>query len=153
MGLVIAAITLVIALTPTGGDCVSVTASDAKREAALVFEGVVKTIERAKSGEFAATLEVQRVWKGDVPTEITVYYLQTIEGPLLNEDERRIIFAVRQTPAIRRAFGISDDWPLRDVWVPPCSGVSLADESVVRHLGRSRPPKGSSTGRTVRGRP
>lgn len=125
----------------TSGECLGVRPLDAKRAASLVFEGLVAKVERLTPYESAATLKVHRVWKGDVRNEITVYYrAMSIDGPVLNKGERRIIFAVPQTPAMR-PYGSSPDTPLRQAWVPPCSGSWPADESVVRQLGRSHEPK------------
>lgn len=123
-------------------ECIAVSPADAKRGAKLVFEGTVTKVEALNHPEYAATLTVDRVWKGTVPKDITVYYAGSIDGPALKEGDRRILFAVRQTPAMRKASGLSSDSPSRDVWVPPCSGAWSADSAVLMQLGPGRQPKG-----------
>lgn len=122
-------------------DCIGVRVVDAKRNAALVFEGTVTKTELVKHPEYETSLIVHRVWKGNVPKEITVYHIVSSEEPPLPVGERRIIFAVRQTPVMRKAAGGSEDVPLREVWLAGCSSAWPADEFVVRQLGRSHAPK------------
>ena len=121
-------------------ECIAVSIADAKRGATLVFEATVGEVEALNHPEYQATLTVHRVWKGDVPKQITVYYAPSVEGPSLKEGDRRIIFAVRQSAAMRKALKILPASPSREAWVPPCSGAWSADASVIEQLGRARPP-------------
>lgn len=50
-----------------------------KREATFVFDGTVTGVKRVgDSHERAATMEVHRVWKGNMSEEITVYFIVEI---------------------------------------------------------------------------
>ena len=150
----VAGIALLVAWAWAGvavrAECIALSVPNAKRTAVLVFEGTVTKVETLHHPESAATLNVHRVWKGDVPTEITVYYLSDpLDGPWLKEGERRIIFAQHQTPGMRKARGIAADSPMRDVWVPPCSGVWRPDDDLIKQLGRAREPKDTSRTETT----
>lgn len=106
----------VLSSTGVRAECVAVGLKKAKDTATLVFEGTVRRVVRLESPEYAAELQVHRVWKGTVPDEITVYYAASLDGPTLREGDRLAIFAIRQTETVRRASGIPDDRPVRDAW-------------------------------------
>lgn len=120
-------------------ECVLIPVDQAKRNAAIVFEGTVTNVAHLKGGERAATLSVHRVWKGPVPPEITVYFAPSIDGPSFEKGQRRIVFAGPQTDQTRR--DVAADVPTRSVWVYPCSGSEAVEDKTMRQLGRARPPK------------
>ena len=120
-------------------ECVLIPVDRSKRDAAVVFEGIVTNVEHLKGGEQAATLTVHRVWKGDVPPEITVYFVPSIDGPSFDKAQRRIVFAGPQTHRDRR--DVAADAPHREAWVRPCSGSQVVEDETVRQLGRARPAR------------
>ena len=87
--------------------------------------------------EYAATLTVNRVWKGHVGKEMTVYFVVIPNGPFFQKDHRSIVVANRQTS--RQSGGLDPAAPLRDAWVEPCSGFAWDNPDVLK-LGRSRRP-------------
>ena len=135
--LIVASLAGVLALLPPwrGSDCVAVTVSDAKRAAILVFEGTVTSVTVLKHPERQAVFRVHRAWKGNVGEDVTAHYAESVEGPMLNVGDRRIVFAVRHTPEVGKVVGTGDG-VRREFWVPPCSGAWNVDESVVKQLGR-----------------
>jgi hypothetical protein len=139
---VAAAMCLMAAWTPlaAGAECVNLSAKAAKDYAAFVFDGTVTAVERLETGEYMATLDVHRVWKGKVPARVSVYYVRNIDGPSFNEGQRTIIFALPQTAKIREDFGVPATAPQRTFWVLPCSGLSSDDHASIKQLGRSRKP-------------
>jgi hypothetical protein len=136
------AILLMTASIPLGvqAECVNLSPRDMKRYAAFVFDGTVTSIESLETGEYVATLEVHRVWKGKVPANVSVYYVQTIDGPSFEERQRTIIFAAPQTASIRKNYHLPATAPHRTFWVGSCSGLSPDDHVSIKQLGRSRKP-------------
>jgi hypothetical protein len=132
-------------------DCAGRSVRDKKRDATMVFDGVVTKIERLDTGEYTATLKVGRVWKGPVADQQTVYFAQdAFDGPQFREGTVALVFTIRATPesfpeTMRRAAGISDGAPLRSAWVPACWGqgrsfVTRISKETVKQLGRSHRP-------------
>jgi len=123
-------------------DCAAFTIPGIKRSAELVFEGTaVKVGPVEPGGELAATLQVHRVWKGNVPEETTVYYVGSTEGPDFPIGMRSVIFAWRLTPESQRRYGdLAPHGPAGAAWVPSCSGPVEANQRVLKQLGRSRKP-------------
>lgn len=124
-------------------ECIGTSLRSMKRDAVFVFYGTVRKIEQVGAGEHAATIDVDRVWKGKVSKNMTVYYMLTMNGPWIEEGKRLVIFARPQTPTTRKALGLPPDAPLRDVWVPGCSGTATPDnfDDLFEKLGRSRKPR------------
>jgi hypothetical protein len=132
------------------------------RAANFVFDGTVLSVDRVASdgtltrmddvdgslpgredgyaGEFAATLEVHRVWKGDVSRTFTVYFVWNRDCPSFKVGQRQIVFAHHQTERIRRLFGTDPRAPQRNAWVGPCSGYSAEDKRALKQLGRAGEP-------------
>ncbi len=56
-----------------------------KERSSYGFEGTVTSVERPREGSpyHSATIDVTRVWKGDVPKHFTVYYERGIDFPEL----------------------------------------------------------------------
>jgi hypothetical protein len=129
---------------PARAECLAGRVTDMKRGAVLVFEGTVTKVDRLETGEYASTMSVHRVWKGHASEVITVYYVPSLDGPVLEEGMSRIVFAVRKTPMCPRMPGMLVDGPPRDAWVPPCCGTAGAMETVRRQLGRSHKPSQAS---------
>lgn len=93
--------------------------------------------------EYAATMQVHRVWKGNVPSEITVYFVPNVDGPSFRQGDRRVVFARHQSEEIRRFIDPAS--PRRETWVQPCSSAPRWDEEkALKQLGPwhrpSRPP-------------
>jgi hypothetical protein len=133
-----------IALTPAlvRAECLGSTTSSQKRRAAGVFEATVASITPLERGEFAATLDVHRVWKGDVSSTTTVYFFSpSLDGPFVQDGNRYIFFVEPLNPAARKMYGLPADHPQRRNWVPPCGGSVPPVESVVRQLGQTRKVK------------
>jgi hypothetical protein len=139
---VAAAMLLMAAWTPlaAGADCINLSIKAAKRYAAFVFDGTVTALERLETGEYMATLDVHRVWKGKVPTKVSVYYVASIDGPSYNERQRTIIFAVPHTAKYVEDFHLPATAPHGTLWVPSCLGLSPDDHVSIKQLGRSRKP-------------
>jgi hypothetical protein len=124
------------------GECIGLKPRDAKKRAAKVFEGVVAEVYESGNGkELAATLDVERVWKGTVRRRITVYFVQSLDGPYFHAGRRVIVFAQPQTPELRNLASLSPDSPHRSDWVPPCQCLAEPREETVKQLGRSRAPR------------
>jgi hypothetical protein len=72
------------------------TVAEMKRWAAFVFEGTVVKIDRREhENEAAATLRVDRVWKGHVTEEMTVFYTRGSDGPFFEVGSRGVGSASR----------------------------------------------------------
>jgi hypothetical protein len=59
--------------------------------ASYVFEGTVVSVERVSDGypgSHSATIEVTRVWKGNVSRHFTVYFQVSIDFPVLEVGSR-----------------------------------------------------------------
>jgi hypothetical protein len=132
-------------------ECAGRSVRDKKRDATMVLDGVVTKIERLDTGEYSATLNVSRVWKGAVADQQTVYFAQdAFDGPQFREGTVALVFTIRATAksfpeTMRRTAGISAGAPMRSVWVPACWGsgsvVHDADfQETVKQLGRSHQP-------------
>jgi hypothetical protein len=148
----------------------------AKQSAAFIFDGTVTRVEHvasdgARAGvddypdnlmglmqpqdrylrEYAATLKVHRVWKGNVSKEFTVYFVPNWDGPSFKKGRRQIVVAVRQTAEMRRPpvhhNGLDPEAPLRDAWVEPCTGFVWDNKDTLKQLGRSQNPSSKSDSR------
>jgi hypothetical protein len=107
----------------------------------LVFEGTVSEVyDSGIANELVATIDVQRVWKGNVGRRVSVYFVPSIDGPHFDTDGRIIVFARPQTPDLRNAANLPREAPHRTTWVPPCGGVADPNEALIKELGRSRAP-------------
>ena len=130
-----------------------------KHYATFVFDGTVLRVEQmAADGtrtpvevdelfprekdyyarQFAATLDVHRVWKGDVSKTFTVYFVWNWDGPVFKVGQRQIVFAHHQS---QKPPGSDPSAPLRNPWVGGCSGYAANDKDVLKQLGRARKPK------------
>ena len=122
-------------------ECVGIPIPTLKSRAAQVFEATVSSVKPLEHREFVATLDVHRVWKGDTPSATTVHFsISSTTGPV-KVGQRYIFFTQPLTPAQRKAQGLPGDHQERANWVPPCTGPIPPDESLVKELGRSRPPE------------
>lgn len=129
-------------------ECFNIDARSTKERATLVFEGTVTKVEELENDEIEVTMEVHRVWKGEVGKLATIYYPA---GPLwgnppstprattwLKAGERFVVFtnvAFEGRPRLAQK---------RAAWVAPCYGLKRPDVDVIKQLGRSRKPKESS---------
>ena len=121
--------------------CVMTEPRRAKERASLVFEGIVTEVrESGIANEFVATIDVQRVWKGDAGRRVSVYFVRSDEGPNFDTGSRTIVFARPQTPDLRKIAGLPHDAPQRSNWVPMCEGGAVPNEAIIKELGRSHPP-------------
>ena len=102
--------------------------------------GIYSRLEDAHFREFASTLKVHRVWKGDVLETFTVYFVWNVDGPFFKVGQRQIVFAHHQAEGIRKFLGTDPRAPLRNAWVGPCSGYSAEDKRALKQLGRAREP-------------
>jgi hypothetical protein len=91
-------------------------------------------------GVYAATITVHRVWKGNVSSETTVYFVPNVDGPFLRPGVRQVVFARPLTEGMRKMYNIDARAPDGVPWVTPCSGVSSDDAEALKQLGRSRSP-------------
>ena len=113
----------------------------AKDRASLVFEGTVTEVyDSGIANELVATINVERVWKGEVGRRVSVYFMPSYEGPDFDTGRRTIVFARPQTPDLRKLANLPQDAPHRTNWVPMCEGAVDPNEAVIKELGRSRPP-------------
>ena len=130
----------------SASECFSIDARTTKQRAALVFEGIITKAEELENDEIEITMDVQRVWKGDVSNRIIVYYPA---GPLwgspestpratttwLKAGERLVVFTnagFEGRPQLAQH---------RKAWIAPCYGFKRPDADVIKQLGRSRKPK------------
>jgi hypothetical protein len=95
-------------------ECALITAEAvmSHREYELVFGGRVVDIQDFGPSGARVTFDVQRVWKGAVPSRIDLYYgRMSSEGPQSQfaQGEYGVAVAVRlKDVAMRRAFGVPD---------------------------------------------
>jgi hypothetical protein len=123
-------------------------ASDGTRTPVEDVGGIDGTFPRDEDlypREFAATLEVHRVWKGDVPKTFMVYFVWNVDGPSFKVGQRQRVAAHRQTADTRKFFGTDPRAPQREAWVGPCSGGTYSPgadyKDTDKYLGRGRTPK------------
>ena len=140
-------ISLLIAALLTGlsadasAECVRLETRDAKKQATAVFEGTVKAVEKGSfDHEFAATIEVRRVWKGDVPPAVTVYYVESIDLRF-EVGGTHILFTQPLTAKLRADYSLPAGSEPREMWVPTCVGEARADPGIVKELGQALPPR------------
>lgn len=147
--LLVAACLCVVVTAPVieATECFGIDARTLKRRAGLVFEGTVAKVEELPNDVIEVTMDVRRVWKGEVGKQATVYYPA---GPLwgsppstprattwLKAGER---FAVFTNVAFEGQPKLARD---RAFWVAPCYGLHRPDTGIIKQLGRSRKPKGA----------
>ena len=89
---------------------------------------------------YVATMDVHRVWKGDVSRQFKVYFVWNWDGPTFKVGRRQIVFAGAETEEIRDSLRIDPRSPQRDAWVFPCSGAPSDDEAIIKLLGPGRKP-------------
>jgi hypothetical protein len=151
IGYVLTVILLIAArVMPLGSsECFGIDARTTKQRAALVFEGTITKAEELGSDEIEITMDVHRVWKGDVSKRATVYYPA---GPLwgspessprptttwLKAGERFVVFT---NAAFEGRPRLAEH---RTSWIAPCYGFKRPDADVIKQLGRSRKPKETS---------
>jgi len=106
----------------------------------LVFSGTVVDVIRHGDEGFWATFDVDRAWKGDVPTRIDLYvWLLYPEVPRFERGRHYVALATRLTDErARRAAGISSPGIIAFAPVP-CSAYLEPD--ITRALGAAHPPK------------
>jgi hypothetical protein len=106
----------------------------------LVFSGTVVDIARSGDEGFWATFDVDRVWKGEVPTRIDLYvWLLYPEVPRFELGRHYVALAKRLTDErARRAAGISNAGIIAFSPVS-CSAYLVPD--ITRDLGVGAPPK------------
>ena len=143
-------------------ECVSITGilPAQVRSSAFVFDGTVLRVDEVASDGtltrvddadlstrtdperrypliYVATMDVHRVWKGDVSPQFKVYFVWNWDGPSFKVGRRKIVFAKAETEEFRKSFGIDPRSPQRHAWVFPCSGAS-SDEAAIKQLGPAR---------------
>jgi hypothetical protein len=156
-----AAICVLGACIPANAECVSI---PGRPLSAFVFDGTVLRVDQVASDGtltrvddadlstrtnpegwqyalvYVATMDVHRVWKGDVSAKFKVYFVWNWDGPHFKVGGRGIVFARAQTEKIRESLGIDPRSPQREAWVLACSGARIDDEAVVKQLGPARKP-------------
>ena len=114
-----------------------------KKVAHTVFQGTVRDVSKTGIGnEVAVTLQVERVWKGKVRRQVTVYFVPSIDPPQPEDfDTGRavIVFTHRLTPSGRKEARLPAG-PQRTNWVQRCGGPVAPTEATIKQLGRSRAP-------------
>jgi hypothetical protein len=161
-----AAICLLGACIPANAECGSIPGSLPLhvRLSAFVFDGTVLRVDQVASDGtltrvdeadlstrtnpegsqyplvYVATMDVHRVWKGDVSPKFKVYFVWNWDGPHFKVGGRQIVFARAETEEIRKSLGIDSRSPQREVWVFACSGARNDDEAVIKQLGPARQP-------------
>ena len=133
-GLVAAIGTLHVTGSAAGAECITTDVSIAKRNAAIVVEGTVKTQSDLAPGRVMIQVDANRVWKGDAKRTMTFVYARTAEGPSLKVGDRRVFFARPPTAADT----VSPSGPTFHLLT--CVGAMLLEPSEISKLGRSRPP-------------
>jgi hypothetical protein len=162
----VAAICVLAASIPANAECVSIPESLPLhvRLSSFVFDGTVLRVDQVASDGtltrvddadlstrtnhegwkyplvYVATMDVHRVWKGDVSQQFKVYFVWNWDGPTFKVGHRQIVFARAETEEIRKSLRLDPRSPRRDGWVFACSGARSDDEAVVKQLGPARKP-------------
>ena len=123
-------------------ECVVGRVPDMKRHAAFVFDGTVTVVKPVRALEQAATIEVHRVWKGNVPKEFSVYFVPGLDGPFVTLGKRQVFFArpLNEVPSEMSSPMIDRSGAPDRPWISGCSGLRSDDTKSLRQLGRSRKP-------------
>ncbi len=129
---------------PVAAECVGSTVRDQKRRAAFVFEGTVRGLTVVEGSETAAVIEIHRVWKGKVTTEVSIHFVPTSEGPSFTVGNRYVIFGVQETEARRKVYRLPSASHDETIWVDACSGPFPVAPELIKQLGRSRKPSSSA---------
>jgi hypothetical protein len=132
---------------PAAADCLGTTVRDQKRRVAFVFEGTVTALTVVEGPEAAVVIDTHRVWKGRVPTVVSVHFVPTSEGPSFRVGDRYVVFAVPETEAWRSVAGLPAGSHDGTMWVNSCSGPSPVSPELIKQLGRARKP--STAARTT----
>jgi hypothetical protein len=147
--LAVVLLTAATAMPLGSSECFGIDARTTKQRAVLVFEGTVLKAEELDNDEVEITMDVHRVWKGDVGKRATVYYP---EAPLwgspesspratttwLKAGERFVVFT---NAAFEGQPKLAEH---RTSWIAQCYGLKRPDADVIKQLGRSRKPKETS---------
>jgi hypothetical protein len=160
-----AAIGILATPISANAECVSIPGSLPAhvRLSAFVFDGTVLSVDQVASDGtltrvddadlstrtnpegwqyplvYVATMDVHRVWKGDVSRQFKVYFVWNWDGPSFTVGRRQIVFAGAETAETRKSLRIDPRSPRRDAWVFACSGAPSNDEEVIKQLGPGRP--------------
>jgi hypothetical protein len=148
---VLAAVLLSVATTtPLGAsECIEIDARTTKQSAAMVFEGTITKAEEIENDEIEITMDVHRVWKGEVGKQATVHY--PAFGPMAWGGSYPPVSAITWLKAGKRfvvfmnaAEGQHKLAQHRASWVAPCYGLKEPNPDVIKQLGRWRKPKETS---------
>ena len=140
-----ATVTSAVVGTTLHAECALITAKAvmSQREYELVFGGRVVDIQAFGPSGARVTFDVQRVWKGAVPSRIDLYYgRMSSEGPQsqFTKGEYGVAVAVRlKDAAMRRAFGVPDTRSPVDYGAVSC--IDGRNKDFEAGLGASRPPR------------
>jgi hypothetical protein len=160
-----AAICVLGACIPANAECVSIPGRPLHVPlSAFVFDGTVLRVDQVASDGtltrvdgadlstrtnpegwqyrpvYVATMDVHRVWKGDVAPKFKVYFFWNWDGPHFKVGGRGIVFARAETEEVRASLGIDSRSPQREAWVFACSGARNDDKAVVKQLGKQLGP-------------
>ena len=133
---VIVAVVVTYLSASVDAECVVMSVRSRKQSAAFVFDGTVTKVDQiGLTHESMATIEVDRVWKGNVQKHTTVYFERGIDGPVIEAGTRLVFFVSGQ------GHGSAESAPIRNRWVAPCGQAEPSNnEPTIKELGRSRKP-------------
>jgi hypothetical protein len=125
----------------------------AQRADSPVFRGTVRDVRRVPGGQ-VAIMDVDRVWKGRGPRQVTLHNQTgsvdstgresfTSVAHTLNAGSRYVIFTYEQDSATRGLFGTKD----AATYGAQGCGIFLADHPKVSILGKGREPEHSTSAR------
>ena len=106
----------------------------------LVFSGRVAEVTRIGDFGYRAVMDVERVWRGAVPTRFAVYGSELDgESPRFEANEHRVVLARKVTDARRRQ---ALETPESDVIFgpAPCSSPLELSKNIEQELGPSHAP-------------
>ena len=83
---------------------------------------------------YVATMDVHRVWKGDVSRQFKVYFIWNWDGPSFKVGRRQIVFARAETEEIRKSLGSTLAHPSE---MPGCSRVQVLQATTRRSSSSS----------------
>jgi hypothetical protein len=150
---------------PANAECLSTQGNSPVevRLSAFVFDGTVRSVDHVASDGtltrvddadldvrtnprglrhpliYVATMDVHRVWKGDVSPQFKVYFVWNVDGPSFKAGRRQIVLARAETEELRQWMRIDPRSPQRGAWAGPCSSAS-SDKEAVKRLGPARKP-------------
>ncbi len=128
---------------PAHGECIVLGANEVVESSLYerVFSGTVKTVTRTGEVGYRATFDVDRVWKGVVPSESDLYVWElSPETPRFEVSRKYIVLARRLVdPRARADVGLTATSV--EAYAPvPCSDAFAPTPENLRVLGPGRQP-------------